>query len=211
MEGLKRWTDACTFADAWNLGWPRWWASLPCLFLICTTQTQRHSSDKTWFGSLWNYECLDLEDGEGENEIACMWSKTRSSGIIWQREAWCGKVLLRFHTSPAWKHHQKGLAYGACWNETWLSDGRPGVGALSLPRREGWGWGGGAREEGRRTESTAHSWNRDGAQPSTRSALCPEVTLECVCSCSQWLTVRNPSIKSGQKAVIFPLEDCPIV
>lgn len=41
--------------------------------------------------------------------------------------------------------------------------------------------------------------------------LCPEVTLESVYSCSQWLMVRNPSIKFGPKAVIFPLEDCPIM
>lgn len=35
-------------------------------------------------------------------------------------------------------------------------------------------------------------------------------TLESASSCSHWLTVRNLSIKCGQKAVIFPLEIAPL-
>jgi len=52
---------------------------------------------------------------------------------------------------------------------------------------------------------------QNAALQTPAASLCPEVTLESACSCSHWLTVRNLSVKCGQKAIIFPLEDCPIV
>lgn len=65
-----------------------------------------------------------------------------------------------------------------------------------------------------RKESPALSWNWNGFGWTFQiqaASLCPEVTLECAPSCSQWLTVRHPSITFSQKAIIFPLEDCPTV
>lgn len=90
--------DRCKFVRLLELRLPQTvsFSSLCPFWSAQARPSNTHSSDKTWFGSLWNYECLDLDDGEGENEIACIWSKTRSSGITWQRKLDLKKCSFAF-------------------------------------------------------------------------------------------------------------------